>query len=97
MELPGNSLPTGIQVEILEGVPCLFGRYPTQKIPVGICLVPTGSGWNLWGTVKTSKSGGYQDKEHREWMYGVDFTDDGRYVTPYTYKDSARVSSSSCG
>jgi len=38
----------------LEGVPCLFGRYPTQKIPVGIHLVPTGSGRNLWGTVKTS-------------------------------------------
>jgi len=54
VEPPGNSLPTGIQVENLESVPCLFGRYPTQKIPVGICLVPTGSGWNLWGTVKTS-------------------------------------------
>jgi len=54
VEPPGNSLPTGIQVEILEGVPCLFGRYPTQKIPVGIRLVPTDSGRNLWGTVKTS-------------------------------------------
>jgi len=43
----------------LEGVPCLFGRYPTQKIPVGIHLVPTGSGRNLWGTVKTSVFGGY--------------------------------------
>ena len=32
-----------------------------------------------------------------EWMYGVDFTDDSKYVTLYTYKDSARVSSSSCG
>ena len=54
VEPTGNSLPTGIQVENLEGVPCLFGRYPTQKIPVGIHPVPTGSGRNLWGTVKTS-------------------------------------------
>ena len=46
VEPTGNSLPTGIQVENLEGVPCLFGRYPTQKIPVGIHLVPTGSKWN---------------------------------------------------
>ena len=37
----------------------------------------------------------HQDKEHREWMYGVDFTEDGKYVTLYIYKDSARVSSSS--
>ena len=57
VEPTGNSLSTGIQVENLEGVPCLFGRYPTQKILVGIHLVPTGSGRNLWGTVKTSKSG----------------------------------------
>jgi len=53
VEPTGNALPTGIQVENLEGVPCLFGRYPTQKIPVGIRLVLTGSSWNLWGTVKT--------------------------------------------
>ncbi len=37
VEPTGNSLPTGIQVENLEGVPFLFGRYPTQKIPVGTC------------------------------------------------------------
>src|SRR6266571_9540514 len=48
VEPTGNSLPTGIQVENLECVPCLFGRYPTQKIPVGIRLVLTGSSWNLW-------------------------------------------------
>ena len=54
VEPTGNSLLTGIQMENLEGVPCLFGRYPTQKILVGIRLVPTSSGWNLWGTVKTS-------------------------------------------
>ena len=54
VEPTGNSLLTGIQVENLEGVPCLFGRYPTQKILVRICLVLTGSGQNLWGTVKTS-------------------------------------------
>ncbi len=39
----------------------------------------------------------HQDSEHREWMYGVNFTEDGKYIALYTYKDSARVSSSPCG
>src|SRR6266542_4218466 len=40
------------------GCSLLFGRYPTQKIPVGIHLVLTGSGQNLWSTVKTSADSG---------------------------------------
>ncbi|KAF8898147.1 prolyl oligopeptidase [Gymnopilus junonius] len=32
----------------------------------------------------------YQDKEHREWMFSIDVTDDGKYILLYILKDSSR-------
>lgn len=34
----------------------------------------------------------HEDKEHREWMFNMDTTSDGKYLVLYTMKDSARVS-----
>ncbi|KAF9526276.1 prolyl oligopeptidase [Crepidotus variabilis] len=32
----------------------------------------------------------FQDKEHPEWMYGIDLTEDGKYLLLYTSKDTSR-------
>ncbi|KAF8966430.1 prolyl oligopeptidase [Flammula alnicola] len=32
----------------------------------------------------------YQDKEHREWMFHLDVTEDGKYIVLYVLKDSSR-------
>lgn len=33
----------------------------------------------------------HQDREHREWMFNLDLTEDGKYLVLYTSKDTSRV------
>ncbi|KDR74502.1 hypothetical protein GALMADRAFT_70906 [Galerina marginata CBS 339.88] len=42
------------------------------------------------GTPQSEDTLIYQDKEHRDWMFSIDVTDDGNYLLLYILKDSSR-------
>ncbi|KAF9057331.1 prolyl oligopeptidase [Panaeolus papilionaceus] len=71
-----------------------YQRYPNRKdVNDGIS---TGGDldaqiyYHRIGTVQDDDILVHEDKEHREWMFNMDTTSDGKYLVLYTMKDSAR-------